>query len=775
MAVIIRPHALSRALKRRPFCAIFSRLITKPRRQCVGAEESVPRRKPSHQPAPALCALGLCLWGAATHADNACQIPLPVLPSTPADAPLQLEADAATYQPDSGKTKFTGKAQLSQPGRLLQAQSMTYQSASDTLEAQGEVRLTQPDLILSGSQATYHPQKGEGEVRDASFALPGSAARGEAAKVDLAADGKLTLQQPAYTTCPPDARSWALKADQIVLDRSSGQGTASGAHLQLGDVALPRLPEFSFPIDNRRKSGLLIPSIGYGSDNGVDVTLPYYFNLAPNYDLTLAPRLMSKRGALLGSEFRYLTAERHGELQAEILPDDRVYAGDSTRGGLTWRHAGRPFSGWRSRVDASYLSDAEYLHDLGNGLSSSATQHLQRVAELSRLGPHSAVLLRVQDFQVLDTALMVDRPYARLPQLQASLDQPLGEHAQLQLDSEYVHFDRDAGVTGQRVDLQPALAMHWSRPWGYVAPRLGVRYTGYLLDRVAPGADDSPDRFTRSVSLDSGLFFDRPLNLGGHAMVQTLEPRLFYLYVPRQGQSTLPIFDTDYYDFRFDSLFREDRFVGPDRVGDTNQLTLALSSRLRDAATGMERLHLGIGQILYFDDRHVVLPGETAQDNSRSALVAGMSALLDSRWRLDSALQWDPDAPDDGQVTRGFARLGWDDHKGHHLQAGYRLRRGETEQTDLAGSWRLNPRTRLVGRWRYSLDRDRSLETLAGVEYGSCCWKVRAVLQRHLDDVTNDANLGILLQLELSGLGRLGSNIDDLMSGGLAGYRPRTL
>lgn len=746
-----------------------------PRRRSVGAEECVPTSKSTRCLASVLSALALAPWGPAL-ADDACLIPVPDMQRAPGDqdGPLQIEADAATYRPEQGDTVFVGNTRLTQPGRRLEAARMTYRAEAQQIDAEGDVRLTQPDLLLEGIRASYNPASGEGEIETARFALPGTAARGEATHLSLDAAGRLTLQQPAYTTCPPGARAWAVKAEQMVLDRDSGRGTAQGAQLELGGITLPALPEFSFPIDERRQSGLLPPSIGYGSDNGLDLKLPYYFNLAPNYDLTLTPRLMTRRGAMLGGEFRYLGSASEGELGAEILPDDGVYDGDSSRGALRWRHDGRPWQGWRSHIDGHYVSDADYLGDLGNSLSNSATRHLQRVAQLSHLGLHSALTLRIQDFQTLDTDALIDRPYARLPQLLASIEQPLGRHARLSLDSEYVYFDRDDSVTGHRVDLQPALTLRWSSPWAYVEPRLGVRYTAYQLDDQ-PGPDDSPDRFTRQFSLDSGLFFERPLALGGRAMTQTLEPRLYYLHVPYEAQSDLPVFDTELYDFRFDSLFRGDRFVGPDRVGDANQLTLALSSRLREQRSGAERLHLGVGQIFYFDDRDVVLPGDSAADSSQSATIAGLSAHIDRRWRLEGALQWDHDAAASDDISRGLLRVAWQGASGNRVHAGYRLRRGETEQTDLAASWRLNTRTRLVGRWSYSLERDRSLETLAGIEYGSCCWKLRAVVRRHLDDTTDDANLAVLLQLELSGLGRLGTNIDDLMSGGLAGYRHQPL
>ncbi len=743
-----------------------------PRRPRVGAEDHLPTSLPSRTSATLASAIALWLWGSSAVADTACRIPAPDLPGLPAGAPVQVEADAATYQPASGRTEFEGNAELTEPGRRLSAARMTYQRDADQLDAEGHVELAQPDLILQGDTASYRPTARTGQVSNARYAMPATGANGEAKRVELLPDGTLHLTDPVYTLCPPGQRAWAIEAERMMLDRETGRGTATGAHLELGGVSLPGLPTLSFPIGERRHSGLLVPSIGYGSANGADVTIPYYFNLAPNYDLTVAPRLMSRRGILLGGELRYLQPDFNGQLRLEYLPDDRIHSGNSQRGGITWRHDGRPFGGWRSYVNASHVSDVDYLADLDNTLSASATRNLERIAQLSRRTRNSTVILRAQDFQNLDPALPADqRSYGRLPQLLASLDQPFGDHTRLLLDTEFVSFDRSTGVTGQRVDLSPTLAARWEQPWGYVEPRAGVRYTGYRLSGNGAGGD-SPDRFTQQYSLDGGLFFDRPVDIAGRAMTQTIEPRLYYLYVPYSDQSNLPVFDTAEYDFRFDSLFQNDRFSGPDRVGDSQRLSVALTSRLIDDRTGMERVRVGIGQIFYFDDRRVTLPNQPAPDTSQSAMVVGIGLRLDPRWRLDGSAQWDPEYGQDGAVTRGFARIGWDKGDGSRFSAGYRLRRGETEQLDLAGGWRVNARTRLVGRWRYSLRRNQNLEALAGIEYGgSCCWKVRTLLQRHLDTVSDKSNLAVLLQLELTGLGNLGKNIDDLMSGGLAGYR----
>jgi LPS-assembly protein len=748
-----------------------------PRRRSVGAEEHVSASKPSRPFVLSLLGsvlLGLGLNTALAAPDDACLVPQPSLPAgqAGADAPVQLEADSATFQPDRGQTLFEGNARLSQPGRRLDADRMTYHGEADLLEAEGDVHLQQNNLLLDAARASYRPKTGEGELEQARYALPGTGMRGTAEHITLG-DGqqRIELDKPSYTTCPSDTPVWAIVADSMVLDRASGRGTAEGASLQIGGTRLPGLPAFSFPIDNRRHSGFLPPSIGYGDTNGVELTVPYYFNLAPNYDLTLAPRLMSRRGILLNGEFRFLTPSWRGELQGEYLPVDRIYAGNDQRGSLRWLTDGRPLPGWRAHVDVNYASDPDYLSDLGNNLASIAERHLERTIELSHLGSRSALALRVQNFQTIDTTIPAsDRPYSRLPQLIGHIEQPLGNLTTLSLDGEYAHFDRDTGVTGQRFDLQPALTMRWENAWSYISPRLAMRYTDYRLKNTL--GDTHPSRSTHSLSLDAGMFFERPVNFGGMAMTQTLEPRLYYLYVPYRDQSTLPVFDTDRYDFGFDGLFRENRFSGPDRVGDANHLTLALSSRLLEQRSGAERLRFGIGQTFYFQDRNVTLPGDAAETATRSALVAGFSAIINPRWRLDSAVQWEPDS---NRVTQSLVRIGWNDGNDHHINAGYRLRQGDTEQADIAGSWRLNARTSLVGRWTYSLRRQQTLEALAGIEYGSCCWKVRALLQHYLDDVGNDANTGILLQLELRGLGRLGKNIDSLMSDGLAGYRPGTI
>lgn len=718
--------------------------------------------------------LGLGLNTALASPDDACLVPQPSLPAGQTDpgAAVQLEADAATFQPTSGQTLFEGNAQLTQPGRRLEAGRMTYHGQQDRLEAQGDVRLLQDNLVLGADRASYRPASGEGELHQATYALPGTAIRGAAAHVQLVAGGqRIALDQPSYTTCPSDSPAWLITADSMVLDRESGRGTATGASLQLGSTRLPGLPKLSFPIDNRRHSGFLPPSFGYGDTHGVELTAPYYFNLAPNYDLTLAPRLMSRRGVLLGGEFRFLTPAWQGELQGAWLPDDRIHTGSGQRGAAHWLTDGRPFDGWRAHIDVNYASDDSYLQDLGNNLASTAERHLERTAELSHLGSHSAFTLRVQNFQTIDpTIAAADRPYSRLPQLLGHVEQPLGELASLSLDGEYVQFDRSTGVTGRRIDLQPALALRWENPWAYFNPRLAMRYTAYELENTV--GDTSPSRSSHSLSLDTGMFFERPVTFGGIPLTQTLEPRLYYLYVPYRDQSALPVFDTDRYDFGFDSLFRDNRFSGPDRIGDANHLTLAVSSRLLEQRSGAERLRFGIGQTFYFEDRDVTLPGDSAETSARSAVVAGFSAIINPRWRLDSTVQWEPDSD---RITQSLVRIGWDDNDGHRLHAGYRLRHGETEQADLAGSWQLNPRTSLIGRWNYSLRRQQTLEALAGIEYGSCCWKVRALLRHYLDDASNDPNTGVLLQLELRGLGRLGKNIDALMSDGLAGYRPGTI
>lgn len=686
--------------------------------------------------------------------------------------PIEVSADSATLVLTPEQAVFSGGVELTQGTLRMLADELVLDRATGEIDATGGFVLAQPSIRIAGSAAHYQLATGQAQVEQIRYRVPAIRARGDAEQAAFLGGGRSTYRNISYTTCRPGSSDWLLTAESLELDQAEGLGTAEQAKLRFKGVPLLYVPTFTFPIDDRRRSGVLIPAVGYTDNTGADLAVPYYLNLAENYDLTLTPRLMSRRGAMLGGEFRFLTESSRGTLTAEYLPDDRAYEGNhNERGSVDLQ----TYTRFGERADAllnvGYVSDDDYLKDIGDSLAVTSTSYIERTGELRYHGDSWNLLGRLQGFQTIDDAVpLVDRPYSRLPQLRLDLARPDGiAGTTWHLDAEYVNFHKRDSVRGHRIDLSPAVSLPLQRTWGYVEPMVGARYTAYRLTDQTAGLDDAPSHLTGLFSLDSGLYFDRPMQYFGREASQTLEPRLFYLYVPSSAQNDQPVFDTTALDFSFDNLFRTNRYTGPDRVADANQLTLALSSRVYAADSGAELLRASIGQIVYFDDRAVRLPGEPVFDDDTSAVVGELAAQLGGGWRARAGMQWNPH--DGGNTEQALAQINYRDDHQRVFNAAYRLRDGVTEQSDLALIWPVGERVNLIGRHNWSLSDDRLLEALAGVEYASCCWRLRALLRQYTDGVGNDHNLAFFVQLELNGLGRLGNDIDQTLERGIYGYR----
>ncbi|PUD98803.1 MAG: LPS-assembly protein LptD [Candidatus Sedimenticola endophacoides] len=680
----------------------------------------------------------------------------------------QISADGAEFIRDQDLAIFSGAVEARQGDQILHAQRVEYNNVDDTLHAEQEVLFAQPGLRVGGASADLHLATNSGTLQGVEYRLIDRAARGGADSAEIIDRDRSRYTNISYTTCRPGNSDWLIEAAELELDRASGVGTARNAKVSFKGVPFAYAPYLTFPIDDRRKSGLLTPSIGYSDSNGADISLPYYFNLAPNYDLTLTPRIISERGLMLGGEFRYLLEQHSGELRAELLPSDSASSAHDERGSLSLRANGDPATRWHYDVNLNHVSDDDYFDDLGGSLAVSSTTTLERRADLAYHGNGWHALGRVQNFQTLGTTA---ESYDRLPQLLFDMnrpDQTLG--LTYHLRGEYVSFGKSSGVTGERLDLYPALSLPLRRSWGFLTPKLGVRYTSYDLEDQAPGLEDDPTRTTATLSVDSGLYFERETNWFGDAITQTLEPRLYYLYTPHEDQSALPDFDTAEHGFSFASLFRENRFSGADKVGDANQLTLALTSRNLDRRTGEEFLRASLGQIYYFSDREVQLQsssGSVDTDDS-SAFVAEVAARISRNWRTGAGLQWNPHLDDETEKA-AFA-VNYNNGEGRLFNFAYRFDDGDYEKTDISASLPLNHQWNLVGRWDYSLMHSATMEAFAGVEYDSCCWSSRLVLRQHRIDANAEPDIGIFLQLELTGLTSLGDRIDQFLEDGILGY-----
>ncbi len=704
---------------------------------------------------------------------NQCRIN-PVVSHNPGnDERIHIEADAATALPRESTADFQGNVIIRQPGKTLYAEDLHFDNQRQLVKVDQQLLITLQDLRLLGDNAWYDLNKNQGDMEHISYRIPSRKARGQASKMSLLDKEHSRYENISYTTCPPGNKGFVLSAQRMEIDQKNQIATFKAAKLRFLGVPIFYTPTLTVPLDDARKSGLLVPSLGYSSKNGLDLTLPYYFNLAPNYDATLTPRLLSKRGLLLGGEFRFLSPQHKGQLQAEILPDDRLWDGQSTRGAVrarTHSNLNTLVPGMAADLDLNWVSDNSYLDDLGQSLAVTSTRHLRNRAALSWGNLNWNALAELRHYKTLDETISPEnRPYSLLPRLSLDWLQYQGPgNLDYSFNAELSNFYRENSVTGQRIDLKPRIGLPLRRDWGFVEPAISARYTSYSLEDQLPGKDNSPSRSTYSLSLDSGLFFDRESNWFGESITQTLEPRAYYLYTPYENQSDIPLFDTNYLDFNFNNLFRDNRFNGPDRVGDANQLTLALTSRLLSGKSGRELLSARIGQIYYFEDRRVTLSDDQGIDTSTSSVIADISTGIFDHWLLRAGVQIDPNA--DVALQQGLAQASYQGEEGQRVHASWRLREGVLEQTDLAAYWPVSEKLSLIGRWYYSVEESHSLETVAGVEYGDCCWRFRAIWRRYLDNNGTDYTNSALLQLELNGLGKLGNNIDNFLDRTIYGY-----
>jgi len=686
----------------------------------------------------------------------------------------KIEADAADVSRENRQATFSGNVEVTKGSQLLEADRITYNNRNDTFQADGSIYYQSPGLLVSGSSAHMDMAKHKGRIKDVEYRLPERHARGSATLAEVLGPDQSRFENINYTTCRPGNDDWVLEAGKLEIDQETGIGVAEDTVFRFKGIPFFYLPYASFPIDNRRKSGVLVPRIGSSDETGTDVSIPYYINIAPDMDATITPRIMSKRGLMVAGEFRYLTENYSSKTTLELLPDDkeRDSGENSARGAFSYQGHGYLTPRLVLDTNINYASDHDYLEDLGDSLAVSSSRYLERRGDLQYYGNYWSLLGRAQYFQTMDeTIARVDRPYARLPQILFEYEQPdalMG--TTLHMDAEYVYFDRDQTVSGHRIDVNPAISIPMRNSWGYVTPKLGARHTSYSLKDQVAGMPDSPNRTTSTFSLDSGMFFDRV----GTTTTSTLEPRMFYLYTPKENQDDLPIFDTSEYDFSFYNLFSENRFSGTDRISDANQLTLALTSRTLMNDTGEESFRFSIGEIFYFEDREVHLPNASTEEieslnDSSSALVGEIAMQLGRYWSTQADLEWDPNRGDD-KTAQSAVYLRYNDNHNTQFNVGYSYARDVFEQSDLSFRFPITSNVNAVGHWDYSLRHDRTMEVFAGLEYSNCCYAVRAVGRHYVNDINNDANTAYYLQLELKGLTSIGNKVGDFLEDNLLGY-----
>ncbi|CAG8869864.1 LPS-assembly protein LptD [Pseudomonas fluorescens] len=796
--------------------------------------------------------------------------------TTPKDeSPTYLNAKVSKYQQEQQIATLAGDVVMRQGSMQAEAEEANLYQAENRGELKGNVKIRDNGSLVVGDRAEIQLDTGEAQVDNAEYVMHKSRVRGTALYAKRAENAVIRLKDGTYTTCEPNSNAWQLKGNNITLNPATGFGTATNVTLRVKDIPVFYTPYIYFPIDDRRQSGFLPPSFSTSSDTGFMLVTPYYFNLAPNYDATLYPRYMAKRGLLMEGEFRYLTQSSEGQVGGAFLNDKEDERKEQTdykdqRWMVNWQHKGGLDSRLLTEVDYTDISDPFYFQDLeSEQIGVESKDFLNQQGALTYRGESYTARLNAQAFELATISQIT--PYDRLPQI--TFNGMLPYHPgglDFSYETEAVRFDRDlkddlvfnedgeldtslGGVAGRRLDdsvyalarangtrlnAAPTISLPMQTSYGFLKPSLKYVYTHYDLDLDSQGKQNIVDGLNtaqtngteylygeysgtqnRSIpifSVDSGLYFDRNTQWFGKNYRQTLEPRLFYLYVPYEDQKDIPLFDTSESTFSYSSLFRDNRFSGTDRIGDENKLSLGVTNRWIEE-NGFERQRLSVGQAYYFKDRKVQLPGIDASIRDESKSDVSPYALeyeynFNRDWRFNSDFNWDPDS----RSTRsGSAMFHYqpEDNPNKVVNLGYRYRNDQITYDSLTGTWKTGggdygikgdpnyiedyykiqqhdfsvmwpvvPQWSVIARWQHDYNRNRTLEAFGGFEYDNCCWKLRVINRYWIDyddfsqatPQNEKGDHGVFLQIVLKGLGGVvGNKVESFLDQGIQGYRTR--
>ena len=711
----------------------------------------------------------------------------------PTDSDLEVNADNSEVT--ETELTFVGNVRVQQGYRRVSANQVTIDRAGERAVASGDVTFREPGVVITGDSVIYDSVSEVAEVNAAQYLLHNRQLSGTAATLSRDASGEIEVIDGAMTYCAPDDPTWILEADRLDIDPNSGDGQAWGATLRVADVPIFYLPWIRFPVDSRRKSGLLFPDIGSDSRGGVDITQPIYFNLAPHYDALYQPRYIQERGLLHQAKGRWLDETTgYWELTGGWISNDEKYEGETQTDGQRWllaaQHAGQHGDAWRTTVKYTRVSDAEYVRDLENHrLSAQRQTALQQLGRVEWLGESWQVRLDVEQFQSLAQDIRND--YKKLPQMTARWR---GQASWLGVEPLFLaqlsHFDTDAArVTGQRLYTEAGLTLPKRWQAGFLTSTLKYRSVSYELDDFPLLDDTSPSAGSIMASVDGGLIFDRQTQLGGMGVTQTLEPRAYFLYSQFEDQTGHPDFDSAELTFTYNQLYRDTRFSGNDRIDDANQLSLGVTTRFIENETGETKLEASVGQIFYFRDREVRLNRfDPDLDETVSAIAAEATWYPSSQWRLRSSLLYDPN---ENTFDAAYAQANYQPANGAIFNLGYTLRepppslidRPVTEQATVSAYYPVNDTWSLFGAYEYSLEASEVVESMVGFEYDDCCWRVRLLYMRYIDTLVGDIpdftdpNLprenSFQLQVMLKGMGGFGGRVDELLSDMIRGFVPR--
>jgi LPS-assembly protein len=657
-----------------------------------------------------------------------------------------------------GEFLLDGDVCIMQQDMRLMTPKIYYHQQRQKFNTEGGVMLQNANQRVAAQAAEFDSSNMSASLQAVDYFLMDSDINGQADELRFF-ESNSSLRQLTFSTCSPEQRDWEVVAREAELDHEEGMGTFKGVSLRFKNVPVLYLPWAKLPLNDDRRSGLLVPGFSYSNNTGLDLSLPYYINIAPHMDATLTPRYLQEHGFMLGAEFRYLTQRSRGVFEGTYLPDDDLRGRD--RGLIQYTHQTRLGGGWQFNSNLNHVTDSQYYEDFASSSYITSTPYLSSTVNVRGQGSNWQFFAGINDFQVLSqTITSSNEPYQTLPEIDFNWYR-YNPTQQLNygINSELINFYREDSVGAWRSDITPWIEKRWSSSWGYVKPKLQYRSTHYQFD------DDRQD-LNRNLpigSVDMGLSFEKLLPDG---RFKTLEPRLFYVYAPERDQTDIPVFDSRELTFGSALLFQTNRFSGADRQSDMNQVSAALTNRSFDV-NGQEQWNLTIGQIKYFTDQ-VVQINNQPEDLTKSPLVIEYNHFLSKYWNAGLSLHYDQTA---SEVERGLFRVQRKGANQSLFNFAYRFRRNQLEQFDTSFVIPIRNQHRIIGRWNYSTREDKTIEALLGYERKNCCWAFRLMARHYINDELGQSNNGIYAEIQLNGLGSLGRNPRRVLKQSISGYQ----
>ncbi len=685
--------------------------------------------------------------------------------------PLFVDADRVQGHQDQ-ELEAEGSVRLRRRGQAIHADWLRYDKPENEVNAQGNVRLEQRGDVLEGTEMRLNLDTSRGAIEKPKYQVQINATqgRGEGDRLMLEGQNKYRVLGGNYTSCEVGADDWFVRAREFEIDKDRQIGTARDASVVFMGQPILYSPYLSFSLDRQRKSGFLSPTFGATGNSGYEFSIPYYWNIAPNRDATITPRTMSKRGVMLSNAFRYLDTGYSGETRYEVLPADRV-KDDASRFALNLRHDQRWANGWNGNLTIQKVSDDKYFTDLSTQIAATSQSVLPRQGLLAKNGTWWnggtwGLSTLVQRWQTLQTDPLnpLVPPYNRSQVALSAAKQDVGR-ADLGFYGSAVDFSHASLTNGRRVVAYPSASLPLQTSFAYVTPKIGMHLTHYNLNQSAATPSD-PNRAVPILSAESGMVFERNTSWQAQKLLQTLEPKINYVYIPTRIQNQLPNFDSASQDVNFATLYSENQFSGNDRISDANQVTLGVTSRLLQQDTGIERLRVGLAQRYYFKSQEVTLPGVPARASTSSDLLAAFTGRVAPHWTADAGWQYNTDF---SQTQKFSSAVRYQPDPGKVVNLSYRFTHGALRQVDFSGQWPLTGRLSGVARWNYSIQDSRMIEGLAGLEYDGGCWAFR-VVGHHFATAPQNQVSSLFMQLELNGVSKIGSNPLELLRRNIAGY-----